>query len=199
MASCDTFIRFRAPRGERVQDDLKELYQKLVTTPTVFLFTDAHVKEDGFLEFINNMLTTGMVPALFDQEETDGIINSVRKEVKAAGIPETSANCWHYYVNKARDNMHIVLAMSPSGDALRTRCRNFPGLVSSCVIDWFFPWPTDALTKVADYFLAEESLPEEHHKNIESIWCSCTKMFWAFATGSSSASTLLLCDTKELP
>merc|ERR1711871_1941824 len=169
MASCDTFgITLSRGYGENeFRDDLKELYQKLVTTPTVFLFTDAHVKEDGFLEFINNMLTTGMVPALFDQEETDGIINSVRKEVKAAGIPETSANCWHYYVNKARDNMHIVLAMSPSGDALRTRCRNFPGLVSSCVIDWFSPWPTDALTKVADFFLAEESLPEEHHKNIE--------------------------------
>jgi dynein heavy chain len=33
----------------------------------VFLFTDAHVVEEGFLEFINNMLTTGMVPALFEQ------------------------------------------------------------------------------------------------------------------------------------
>lgn len=31
----------------------------------VFLFTDAHVKDEGFLEMINNMLTSGMVPALF--------------------------------------------------------------------------------------------------------------------------------------
>ena len=34
----------------------------------VFLFTDAHVVDEGFLELINNMLTSGMVPALFDEE-----------------------------------------------------------------------------------------------------------------------------------
>ena len=169
MAGCAVFeITLARGYGENeLREDLKLLYQQLASTPTVFLFTDAHVKEDGFLEFINNMLTTGMVPALFEQEEQDAIINQVRKEVKAAGIVETSSNCWHYYVQKARNNMHIVLAMSPSGDALRTRCRNFPGLVSSSVIDWFFPWPKDALTKVADFFLAEDNLPEEHRKAIE--------------------------------
>lgn len=31
----------------------------------------------GFLELINNMLTTGMVPALYADEEKDGIISSV--------------------------------------------------------------------------------------------------------------------------
>jgi hypothetical protein len=30
----------------------------------VFLFTDQHVGEEGFLELINNLLTMGMVPAL---------------------------------------------------------------------------------------------------------------------------------------
>lgn len=32
----------------------------------------------GFLELINNMLTTGMVPALFSDEEKEGIIGQVR-------------------------------------------------------------------------------------------------------------------------
>ena len=58
-------------------------------------------------------------------------------------------------MNKCRNNLHIVLAMSPSGSKLRLRCRNFPGLVSNAVIDWFFPWPADALQKVAEFFLQE--------------------------------------------
>eukprot|EP01032_Pedospumella_encystans_P025560 gene25560-28882_t len=151
---------------EQFKDDLKELYKLLGTTEVTFLFTDAHVVEEGFLEFINNMLTTGMVPALYAQDEKDALCNTVRQAVKQAGLPETSDNLWAYYVNRCRDNLHIVLAMSPSGSKLRLRCRNFPGLVSNAVIDWFFPWPADALQKVAELFLAEEALPEEHRQAI---------------------------------
>lgn len=56
--------------------------------------------------------------------------------------------------------------MSPAGDTLRVRCRNFPGLISSTSIDWFFPWPEDALISVADYYLKEEELPEENRESI---------------------------------
>ena len=41
----------------------------------MFLFTDAHVADEGFLELINNMLTSGMVPALYDDAEKDGLVN----------------------------------------------------------------------------------------------------------------------------
>ncbi len=41
----------------------------------MFLFTDGHVADEGFLELINNMLTSGMVPALYDDGEKDGLIN----------------------------------------------------------------------------------------------------------------------------
>jgi dynein heavy chain len=51
--------------------------------------------------------------------------------------------------------------MSPAGDTLRLRCRNFPGLVSNTNIDWFFPWPEDALAAVASYFLVNVNLDEE--------------------------------------
>lgn len=43
------------------REDLKTLYLKLgiENKKTVFLFTDGHVAEEGFLELINNMLTSG--------------------------------------------------------------------------------------------------------------------------------------------
>lgn len=148
------------------REDLKQLFKLLGAGPVVFVFTDAHVVEEGFLEFVNNILTTGMVPALFEKDETDQCINSVRKEVKTAGITDTSDICWEYYVNKCRNNLHVVLAMSPSGDKLRVRCRSFPGLVSASVIDWFQPWPADALQKVAEYFLQDEQLPNELRETV---------------------------------
>ena len=78
------------------REDLKTLYKLLGTKEVVFLFTDAHVALEGFLEFLNNMLTTGMVPALYEQDEMDGLANSVRKQCKAAGIVDTSANLWKF-------------------------------------------------------------------------------------------------------
>ncbi|MBK8156787.1 MAG: hypothetical protein IPK55_12730 [Streptococcus sp.] len=48
---------------------MKQIYTSVVKKPITFLFTDAHVVEEGFLELINNMLTIGMVPSLFAKDE----------------------------------------------------------------------------------------------------------------------------------
>ena len=56
--------------------------------------------------------------------------------------------------------------MSPAGEKLKIRCRNFPGLISSCIIDWFFAWPEAALLEVAKFALDETELPEDHRNNI---------------------------------
>jgi dynein heavy chain len=55
----------------------------------VFLFTDSHVMEEGFLELINNMLTIGMVPALFDDDGKKQMTDLVRDEAKKRGMGET--------------------------------------------------------------------------------------------------------------
>jgi hypothetical protein len=53
-----------------------------------------------------------------------------------------------------------MLSMSPIGDALRVRCRKYPALVNCCTINWFFPWPEEALTAVASVLLENyERLP----------------------------------------
>ena len=62
-------------------------------------------------------------------------------QVEKKGLLATKESCWSYYVQKCRNNLHVVLAMSPVGETLRTRCRNFPGMVNNTVIDWFEPWP----------------------------------------------------------
>ena len=161
-----TINLIRNYREEDFREELKELYRNIVKAPMTFLFTDAHVVEEGFLELINNMLTIGMVPALFPEEEKEGVMADIEDEARKLGIPETKEAKWGYFVNKCRDNLHIVLAMSPAGDTLRVRCRNFPGLVSSTSIDWFFPWPEDALTAVAQDKLQELELEAEEREPV---------------------------------
>ena len=150
------------------REELKQMYMMLgvENKEVVFLFTDAHVVEENFLELINNMLTSGMVPALFAEEDKENLIASIRDEVVKAGVPETKENCWNFFVSKCRDNLHIVLAMSPVGSTLRIRSRNFPGMVNNTVIDWFTAWPLAALEAVATRFLAEEDIPPENKEQI---------------------------------
>ncbi|KAI7812536.1 putative dynein heavy chain 10 [Triplophysa rosa] len=145
------------------REDLKTLYLKLgiENKKMVFLFTDAHVSEEGFLELINNMLTSGMVPALFPDDEKESVLNQLRDEAMKMGSGPSKESVWQYFVNKSANNLHIVLAMSPVGDTLRTRCRNFPGLVNNTGIDWFSPWPLQALHAVAKSFLGESPMIPE--------------------------------------
>jgi len=39
--------------------------------------------------------------------------------------------------------------MSPVGEGFRRRIRTFPGLVNCTTIDWFLPWPEEALRSTA--------------------------------------------------
>lgn len=80
-AGCEVFeIKLNRNYSESsFRDDLKILYNKLgmENKKVVFMFGDQHVAEEGFLELINNMLTSGMVPALFADDEKEGILGNV--------------------------------------------------------------------------------------------------------------------------
>lgn len=54
-------------------------------------------------------------------------VEQMRNEATAGGVAPARESIWQYFVNKCANNLHVVLAMSPVGDTLRTRCRNFPG------------------------------------------------------------------------
>ncbi|XP_019604311.2 dynein axonemal heavy chain 10 [Rhinolophus sinicus] len=170
-AGCEVFeiLLSRGYSENNFREDLKNLYLKLgiENKMMIFLFTDAHVAEEGFLELINNMLTSGIVPALFPEDEKESILSQIGQEAMKQGVGPAKESVWQYFVNKSASNLHIVLGMSPVGDTLRTRCRNFPGLVNNTGIDWFMPWPPQALHAVAKSFLGNNPMiPVE---NIEGL------------------------------
>lgn len=156
-----TISLIRGYKEADFREDLRSLYKLVLAKEQSFLFTDSHVAEEGFLELINNVLTIGMVPGLFPEEEKDGLMQPLDDEIRKKKLPETKEFRWNYFVSRARERLHIVLAMSPAGDSLRVRCRNFPGLISNTIVDWFFPWPEDALTAVANNFMGAVELEDE--------------------------------------
>ena len=141
------------------KDDLRGLYRKLINEPIVFLVTDASMNEEYVLEYINNMLTIGIPPGLFEDDEKIAICERVRCQAIECQVSHDQESLWDFCIEVFRRNLHVVIAMSPSGEKLRFRCRNFPGILSSCTVDYFFPWPEEALEEVSTRLL-------EHNTNI---------------------------------
>eukprot|EP00975_Prorocentrum_lima_P036653 7709660-Prorocentrum_lima.AAC.1 len=105
-----------------------------------------------------------MVPNLFAKDELPGVYDAVRKDAKKAGVDETPAALWKFFLGRVRDNLHVVLCMSPVGAALRTRIMMYPSLVNCTTIDWFQTWPAEALQEVAIKFLTEDLLSDADTK-----------------------------------
>jgi dynein heavy chain len=125
-------------------------------TPTVFLLDDTQIVREAFLEDVNGILNTGEVANLFNAEEMAEVTESVSRAAQAADLPP-----YAYFIRRVQKNLHVVLCLSPIGDAFRTRLRMFPSLVNCCTIDWFTAWPEEALTSVAKHFLDPVDLDEE--------------------------------------
>ena len=126
-----------------------------------FLFTEGQITNERFLVYINDLLSSGEIADLFQLEDVDGIVNNIRPAVKSEGIPDSKDNCWKFFIDRIKRNLHMSLCFSPVGDAFRNRAKKFPALVNCTVIDWFHPWPEDALLSVAQKFLNDVEMENE--------------------------------------
>jgi len=124
----------------------------------VFLFCDTQIVKEDFVEAINNVLNSGDVPNLYAIEDFEAISTSCRSLCQSLGMQPTKANLFSAYLIRVKKNVHVVLAFSPVGDSFRNRLRNFPSLVNCCTIDWFHPWPAEALYSVAKQQLTGQSV-----------------------------------------
>lgn len=115
------------------------------------------------------------MPNIFPNDEKVAICEAARPFAraiygKAAGDMNQN-DLYAFFLGRVRQNLHIVLAFSPIGDAFRDRLRKFPSLINCCAIDWFTAWPQDALVAVAKKFLADVKFESESHRQAVEDMC----------------------------
>ncbi|XP_030273772.1 dynein heavy chain 6, axonemal isoform X2 [Sparus aurata] len=171
---CFEIDRSRGYNYDSFQEDLRRLYKMagVEGKDTVFLLTDTQIVVEEFLEDINSILNTGEVPNLFEKDELEQVLAATRPKANGAGINEENRDeVFQYFISRVREKLHIVLCMSPAGDAFRSRCRMFPSLVNCCTIDWFVQWPREALLSVSQAFFQNVDFGSEEQKQNFSAMC----------------------------
>jgi dynein heavy chain len=89
-----------------------------------FLFTDTQIIKEQFLEDINSLLNSGEVPNMWEPEEKKQILDSTRDYNTKIGrigfkiiyLSDEPDVIYQTFVERVRNNLHIVLCMSPVGD-----------------------------------------------------------------------------------
>lgn len=88
-------------------------------TAITFLMTDNQIINEKFLVYINDLLSTGYIADLCTQEDKDTFCNSVRGEVKQAGMMDSSDNCWDFFIDKVEPSLQHCIAYWHPGLATR--------------------------------------------------------------------------------
>jgi dynein heavy chain len=143
-----------------LKEDLKWMYNRagMKDEGVMFLMTDSQITQERFLIYLNDLLASGNIPDLFAIDEQDGIVGNLTSRCKSLGLSQERAAVWAFFISEVRKNLHCSLCFSPVGDDFRIRASRFPALVNCTVIDWFQPWPKEALHSVGKFSLAEVDL-----------------------------------------
>ncbi|XP_034502705.1 dynein heavy chain 2, axonemal isoform X3 [Ailuropoda melanoleuca] len=169
-------------RKQEFREDIKRLYRQVGVElkATSFLFVDTQIADESFLEDINNILSSGEVPNLYKADEFEEIQAHIVEQAKAEQVSQSSDSLFAYLIERVRNNLHVVLCLSPVGDPFRNWIRQYPALVNCTTINWFSEWPREALLEVAEKYLVGVDLgtQENIHKKVAKIFVT---MHWSVA------------------
>lgn len=157
--NCFQITISKAYNMNTLLDDIRVMYKACGSqgVKTTFLFTEAEIKDEGYLEVINSILSTGEVANLIPKDELTIMAQDLRP-IALKSIPnfiDTPDNLVKFFIDRVRSNLHVVLCMSPVSSKFPERARKFPGIIAGCTIDWFLSWPKEALVAVSNQYISK--------------------------------------------
>jgi dynein heavy chain len=155
--------------SKHFQADIQELFLKIISKDAAytFIFSDNEITSEGIIEDVNNILSLGEIPNLYQKKEGKDDFQPIRDKLKDKTKRETDEKIYDNFISKIQQKLHIAFCMSQSGTSLRTLSRKYPGLINNTTQIWFEDWTFEALYQVANHYLKAKidvELPPEEEK-----------------------------------
>lgn len=116
-------------------EDLKLLYRScgVQGKGTTFLFSDLDIKEDGFLEYLNNILSSGVIANLFNRDEQSEIVSELTPIMKRENQKKTAnaETVMEYFLQRVVHNLHVAFCFSPGNQFILASL--IPANINLCV------------------------------------------------------------------
>ncbi|KAH8095108.1 dynein light chain binding protein [Aureococcus anophagefferens] len=109
-------------------DDLRMMYKVCgqQRRKATFIFTDAQIKDENFLELLNSLLMTGEISGLFPKDELQIMAGEIRQfATKRPDYSDTPDFLVKNFFDTVRQNLHVVLCFSPVNAKFADRARKF--------------------------------------------------------------------------
>lgn len=159
-------------KDQDYRDKIKENLLKekaLQGKETTWIISDTQIGSDANIEDINSFLNNGEIPNLITSDDFNNIKEYIQSQDRLmVKKPTAEGDFFNIFVELCKRNVHIVLCMSPIGEAFRKRVMKFPSLINCTSINWFLRWPDEALKAVAEFFL-HDTISDEYLTKISDV------------------------------
>lgn len=128
---------------------------------------ESNIMETAFLERMNTLLANSDIPDLFQDEQYEILISSLKQRFDSFGYSNCNEqDLYNWFTKKISKNLHVVFTMCDSFNYDSSQLISSPALLNRCVIKWIGTWSQSTLSQLTQEILkANPELSSYDHDN----------------------------------
>lgn len=128
------------------------------------MIDESDIVDESFLEDIQNILSSGLVPNLYSNDELAKVHDEMKAVYKSDNQTDPQAEAkTKWFENRVQEHLHIAYIVSQQLVTFSEHCRSYPALINNASFIFYFPWPNEGLYEVACRFIINvDPLPNKN-------------------------------------
>ncbi|CAR27637.1 ZYRO0D03168p [Zygosaccharomyces rouxii] len=118
------------------------------------LIDETDILEPSFLERMNTLLANSDVPDLFQNEDYETLMTSLKNRIFSLGLlMDTEQEMYQWFIQQISKNLHVIFIMRDPYNGNVPSMATSPALFNRCAINWMGDWSNDIMYQIADVII----------------------------------------------